>query len=353
VDALAALRGEERDHVVSGPHRVDAVADALDHAGTFVTEHGRRIAGGVGAGGGVEIGVADAARDETDEYLARTRLRELDVLHDERRPELFEDGGADLHARTLSNPPSTIDAVVSISPPVRTKLVLFAVALASLAVFASVGLADPPGAIVLVGRAWSCSGPVDVSSVTVKDPPGDGVHLRAGCTGHIGSITVDQWHGDGIKVGVGAHDLEIGSITVRCYAHDAGKHQDGVQVMGGHNIKIDGGYVGCYSANNSQLMIHEGAADKELPTNVIFNRIVADPAGTLDPTHQPLYSYGRGAAYGVSNGQSQSSGYTNLTLLSLSNGHDLYQGTAAANPIWSFTSLPAGVRATATIGPIP
>lgn len=213
----------------------------------------------------------------------------------------------------------------------------------------------PSGNVVSTGKPWSCTGPVNLASVTVAiratDPSSDGVYLRSGCTGYIGSITVDQWHGDGIKVGVDAHDLEIGSITVHCYAHDAGKHQDGVQVMGSTNIRVDRGYVGCYSANDSQLMINEGAAERQLPTNIIFDNITADPAGVQDPTHKPLYTYGRGGAYGVSIGQSANSGYTNLTLLARANLHDLYQGTSAINPVWSFASLPAGVRATATIGP--
>jgi hypothetical protein len=234
-----------------------------------------------------------------------------------------------------------------------TKLALVAATLASLAVFASAGLAAPPGAIVLVGKSWSCTGPVNVSSVTVTlgpgDASGDGVFLRSGCSGYIGSITVDQWHGDGIKVGVGAHDLEVGSITVHCYAHDAGKHQDGVQVMGGRNIRFDGGYVGCYSANDSQVLIHEGAADRELPTNVIFDKLTADPGGKNDPTAQAQNHYGSGGAYGISNGQSASSGFTNLTLLTRSHLHDLYQGAGAINPVWSFASVPPGLRASAGI----
>ena len=204
----------------------------------------------------------------------------------------------------------------------------------------------PTGNIVSTGKSWSCTGPVNLASVTVtlkaSDPSGDGVFLRSGCTGYIGSITVDQWHGDGIKVGAGAHDLEIGSINVHCYAHDAGKHQDGVQVMGGRNIRFDGAYAGCYSANDSKKMIHEGAGSLDIPTNVIFDKLTADPAGKNDPTHQPLYHYGAGGAYGISNGQSSVSGFTNLTLLTLANRHDIFQGTAAVNPVWSFTSLPAG-----------
>jgi len=230
-------------------------------------------------------------------------------------------------------------------------LSLLAAALAFTAV-ATAAAPAPSGDVVSNGKPWRCSGPVNLASVTVtigaNDPGDDGVHLSSGCTGYIGSITVDQWHGDGIKVGTGAHDLEIGQINVHCYAHDAGKHQDGVQVMGGTNIKFDGGYIGCYSANDSQAMIHVGAAVNEIPTNVIFDKITADPAGKQDPTGQPLYTYGNGGAYGISNGQSQNSGYTNLTMLSLANRHDIFQGTAAVNPIWSYTSLAAGTRSNAT-----
>jgi len=40
--------------------------------------------------------MADAARRETDERFARLRLRELDLLDDERLAELLEDCGPDL-----------------------------------------------------------------------------------------------------------------------------------------------------------------------------------------------------------------------------------------------------------------
>ena len=65
------------------------------------------VAGRVGAGRGVEIGVADAARDEPDEHLARLGLGELDLLHLERRAELLQHGGADLHraARSVASKP--------------------------------------------------------------------------------------------------------------------------------------------------------------------------------------------------------------------------------------------------------
>ena len=62
-----------------------------------MAEHRRRIARRVGAGRGVEIGVADAARREPDQDLAGSRLGEVQVLNFEWRSELLENGGADLH----------------------------------------------------------------------------------------------------------------------------------------------------------------------------------------------------------------------------------------------------------------
>ena len=79
----------------------DAVADPLDDAGALVPEHGRRVAGRVGARGGVEIGVADAAGDEPHEHLAGSRLGQIDLAHDERGSELLEHGGPDLHRPIL------------------------------------------------------------------------------------------------------------------------------------------------------------------------------------------------------------------------------------------------------------
>ena len=87
-----------------GATEATPVADPLDDAGALVAEHGRRVAGRVGARGGVEVGVADAAGDEPDQHLAGPRLGELDLLDGERLAELLEHRGAHLHPR----PPSPI-----------------------------------------------------------------------------------------------------------------------------------------------------------------------------------------------------------------------------------------------------
>ena len=184
------------------------------------------------------------------------------------------------------------------------------------------------------GRPVRLEGPVDLGVVRVTigpdDRTADAVHLADTCTGHIRSIVVEQHHGDGIKIGVGAHDLEIDNVHVVCYAKDDGKHQDGIQVMGGKGIHFHSGYVSAFSANNSQILIHAGAKEREIPEDVIFDNFVVDPQGS--------------GAYGVSNGKGIACGFTNLTLLSRSNNHDLWQGSETQNPQWSFAELPPGVR---------
>ena len=104
VDALAALRGEERHDVIARRERGHVRADALDDAGAFVAEHRRRVAGRIGARCRVEVGVADAAGGEPDEDLARARLREVDLLDDEWLPELLENRCPDAHAQSLAQP---------------------------------------------------------------------------------------------------------------------------------------------------------------------------------------------------------------------------------------------------------
>ena len=100
VDALAALGREEGDDVVARRQRGDVRPDRLDDAGALVAEHGRRVAGRVGAGGGVEVGVADAAGVQPDQHLAGPRLGQLDLLHRERLAELLQHRGAHLHRPT-------------------------------------------------------------------------------------------------------------------------------------------------------------------------------------------------------------------------------------------------------------
>jgi len=136
------------------------------------------------------------------------------------------------------------------------------------------------GSVTLVDKTWICRGPVDLTSVNVtfdqnvpdtSSTPGghDDVHLGAGCTGHIGTITVVQYHGDGVKVGNGAHDLIVDQGSIRCYAHDVGKHQDGIQAMGGTNVLFNRMDIQCNSSNNAAFFVNQGTNSPAVPTNII------------------------------------------------------------------------------------
>ena len=97
MDTFAALGREERDDVVARPDERHTLPNRLDDARALVAEDARRIPRRIGAGGRVQIGVADAAGGQPDEHLTRLGLGELDVLDDERPPELLEHRGTDPH----------------------------------------------------------------------------------------------------------------------------------------------------------------------------------------------------------------------------------------------------------------
>ena len=140
----------------------------------------------------------------------------------------------------------------------------------------------PPltGSITLVDKGWTCDGPVDLASVSVtmtNNVSGplrgkgnvDAVHIHSGCTGTIGQLTVVQYQGDGVKVGQGAHDLLVRSGSVRCFGRAQGKHQDGVQVMGGKNIVFRDFNVQCQTANNAAFFVNQGTSSSEVPTGIV------------------------------------------------------------------------------------
>ena len=77
-----------------------AGADRLDDAGTLMAEHGGAACLGR-AVDRVEVGVADAARAEPHEHLARLWRGELEILHLVRPTGCLEHSGANLHRRLL------------------------------------------------------------------------------------------------------------------------------------------------------------------------------------------------------------------------------------------------------------
>jgi len=185
--------------------------------------------------------------------------------------------------------------------------------------------------ITLVDKTWRCTGPVNLDSVTVtitpKAPVMDAVLLDQGCTGTIGSLVITQYRGDALKIGL-AQNLTVGSALIRCFAHASGKHQDGVQILGGSHIRLINFDVGCYSANNSQVWINPaGQGGSNGANDVVF---VGGHFQGFFGTGQ----YGDGGAYGFANVQSTNSGIKNAILCPGSHPKTTYyQGAKAINPI--------------------
>ena len=103
VGALAALRREERHDVIARSDERHAWPDLLNDPGPLVTEDAVGVSGRVGARGGIEIGVAYAAGLESHQRLAGFRVCELDLLNDERLPELLSTSNPDFNRSILIN----------------------------------------------------------------------------------------------------------------------------------------------------------------------------------------------------------------------------------------------------------
>jgi hypothetical protein len=117
-------------------------------------------------------------------------------------------------------------------------------------------------------------------TVVIKTAQIDAIHLASGCTGTIGKVTMIQYHGDGIIVGPGAHDVSIGGGSIRRYAHVPGKHQDGIQAMGGQRVTFTGLDDECLSANNSAMFINETGNALQLPSDIVWSAATSQAAPT-------------------------------------------------------------------------
>ncbi len=190
------------------------------------------------------------------------------------------------------------------------------------------------GSINQVNRGWTCQGAVNLESVTItmNQAAGqlstrgvgndDAVHLSHGCTGTIGKITIVQYRGDGIKVGWGAHDITIGGGSIRCLAHDPGKHQDGIQVMGGQRVTFMGLDDECQSSNNSAFFVNRGTTSQESPTDVICSDC-----------------YLQGGGITVRIGTSVRSGVRGSTIVAGHLSAARISKTSAVSPIWQANSV--------------
>ena len=83
--------------MVSGDEVGNALTNLLDDACSLVPEDDREL-GRMDALDDVEIGVANTARRHANEHLARLRRIELELLDDQRLPELVQDCRPNGHA---------------------------------------------------------------------------------------------------------------------------------------------------------------------------------------------------------------------------------------------------------------
>lgn len=125
--------------------------------------------------------------------------------------------------------------------------------------------------VVLDGQGWRCTGPVDIGLVKVSRPSGDAITFGTGCTGRIGRIEVDTWTADGVKVSNAssnaAHDIQVGSGYVKCWAIAGDTHQDALQAMGGARITFVNVEWDC--KGNSNFFVKRGGGGATTPTDIV------------------------------------------------------------------------------------
>lgn len=163
------------------------------------------------------------------------------------------------------------------------------------------------GDVNLVDQSWTCSSAVDIDFVKVSTHVDkDAVVIGKNCSGRIGSIAVDTWSGDGIKIQNAApvaHDLTIGSGYVKCWDKLPVLHQDGAQIMGGTSIHFEGVHFDC---------------GRPLPATLIDADWFVNKGGSMDSTPTDIIcdgcEFGPGAAHTVNLGESIDSGVRNSTI---------------------------------------
>jgi hypothetical protein len=138
------------------------------------------------------------------------------------------------------------------------------------------------GSVSLIGKTWHCRGPVDLQLVHVvlRATSGDAVHLDRGCTGTIHSLEIVGNGrslgpgGDGVKIHVGAHDLEILGGSIDCGARSRGKHQDAIQAMGGAHVVFH--QISSRWCRNSFMFINRGNHRRGVPTGIVCDSCRAE-----------------------------------------------------------------------------
>lgn len=146
-------------------------------------------------------------------------------------------------------------------------------------------------------RTWHCTTRQRHTQVhvVIKDAPSklDAIHLDKGCYGVL-RVTVQTDSGDGIKIhtGAGAGNAECGTLdaggaclqvwggpttgcdhrncaAIICTGKFGDVHQDGIQAMGGNNIRLMYFKVWCPSGNNGGIFFNGGVGGNGVPTNIV------------------------------------------------------------------------------------
>lgn len=127
----------------------------------------------------------------------------------------------------------------------------------------------PPANSVITSQPYRCRGPVNINLLKITvNVAQDMFHAGTGCTGTILRIEAEGGSADGIKIGLGAHDLLIGGGYVFCGNPASGAHQDGMQAMGSRDIDMRGIAFDCGPGGGGNFFPAQGGGGQEMPTRI-------------------------------------------------------------------------------------
>ena len=143
----------------------------------------------------------------------------------------------------------------------------------------------PPsgGERIITNGQWVCDRAVDIDllKITMNNGSQDALVLATNCTGRIDRVEIEGPMADGIKVQNNsvnaAHDLVIGGGYVSCGQAAPGVHQDGMQAMGGRNIRFENLVIDCLGGGGGNFFPARGGSGATTPTSIVCVRCAFGP----------------------------------------------------------------------------
>jgi hypothetical protein len=155
-------------------------------------------------------------------------------------------------------------------------------ACASVGLWVGVAGGAPGDQIIDTSGGYVCDGPIDVDLLRVTNPGNSaGLSISTGCEGRIGRLEISGVRNDdGVKVQNSGPSgpLTVNGGFVQCAGPPTdATHQDGIQAMGGHDLRFNNVVFDCWGGGGGNWFVNRAGGGATTPTNVICDGCVFGP----------------------------------------------------------------------------